>query len=603
MGFGIGIVIGTGIFTLTGIEAKNSAGPAIVVSFAIAGVVSLLAALCYAELAAAVPTAGSSYTYAYTTIGEIFAWIIAWDLILEFALGAAVVSRGWSGYLQDALSLPTSLFGEESTVNVGAIAIALVLGVVAMIGIRESKWVTNALVVIKVSVCVFVVVLGVFFVKAANYSPFVPPSRPVPKGEALSGLEQPLWQWISGVDATAYGVTGVLVAAAVVFFAYSGFEAVANLGEETKDPAKDMPRGLLGTLAICTVLYVLVCLVITGMVNYTDLSEGAPISDAFDQVGMGWASILIAVAAIAGLSSVILVDIVAMGRIGYALCRDGLLPAWIGKVHEKWETPYRVTIGTTAVVMLLAGFIPLDALAEMVSIGTLFAFFVVSIAVVVLRRTRPDMRRPFRTPMVPLLPIVSAVLCVGLMSNLALETWLRFLVWLVVGLAIYWFYGRSHSRLETERRRGACHRRSLRWAFRHGRLGVIGEEGKAGVVLRQPGRAGLRRGDPAQLGELELLVERVAGRVQHRGHPPREVRAPPHPPQGVVGVGVHQRRRPVDQPRGERAGEQRDVGDREVQPLGAGGRHDVRGVAGQEEPAVPHRGGHERPHRQHATSR
>ena len=450
MGFGIGIVIGTGIFTLTGIEAKNSAGPAIVVSFAIAGVVSLLAALCYAELAAAVPTAGSSYTYAYTTIGEIFAWIIAWDLILEFALGAAVVSRGWSGYLQDALSLPTSLFGEDSTVNVGAIAIALVLGVVAMIGIRESKWVTNALVVIKVSVCVFVVVLGVFFVKAANYSPFVPPSRPVPKGEALSGLEQPLWQWITGVDATAYGVTGVLVAAAVVFFAYSGFEAVANLGEETKDPAKDMPRGLLGTLAICTVLYVLVCLVITGMVSYTDLSEGAPISDAFDQVGMGWASILIAVAAIAGLSSVILVDMVAMGRIGYALCRDGLLPAWIGQVHEKWETPYRVTIGTTAVVMLLAGFIPLDALAEMVSIGTLFAFFVVSIAVVVLRRTRPDMRRPFRTPMVPLLPIVSAVLCVGLMSNLALETWLRFLVWLVVGLAIYLFYGRSHSRLETD---------------------------------------------------------------------------------------------------------------------------------------------------------
>jgi basic amino acid/polyamine antiporter, APA family len=448
MGFGIGIVIGTGIFTLTGIEAKNDAGPAIVISFAVAGVVSLLAALCYAELAAAVPTAGSSYTYAYTTIGEIFAWIIAWDLILEFALGAAVVSRGWSGYLQDALDLPTSIFGEESTVNVGAIAIALVLGVVAVIGIRESKWVTNALVVVKVSVCVFVIVLGVFFVKAANYSPFVPPSRPRPAGESLSGLQQPLWQWVSGVDASAFGVTGVLVAAAVVFFAYSGFEAVANLGEETKDPAKDMPRGLLGTLAICTVLYILVCLVITGMVKYTGLSEGAPISDAFDQVGMGWASVLIAIAAIAGLTSVILVDLVAMGRIGFALCRDGLLPAWIGEVHERWRTPYRVTIGTTAVVMLLAGFVPLDALAEMVSIGTLFAFFVVSIAVIVLRRTKPRMKRPFRTPSVPVLPIVSAVLCVGLMSNLALETWLRFLVWLVVGLGIYLFYGRSHSRLE-----------------------------------------------------------------------------------------------------------------------------------------------------------
>ena len=447
MGFGIGIVIGTGIFTLTGVQAKNNAGPAIVISFAIAGVVSVLAAICYAELAAAVPTAGSSYTYAYTTIGEIFAWIIAWDLILEFALGAAVVSRGWSGYLQDALSLPTSVFGEESTVNLGAVAIALVLGVVAMIGIRESKWVTNALVVIKVSVCVFVVVVGIFFVKAANLAPFVPASKPVPEGEALSGLQQPLWQWISGADPTAFGFTGVFVAAAVVFFAYSGFEAVANLGEETKDPAKDMPRGLLGTLAICTVLYILVCFVITGMVKYTGLSEGAPISDAFDQVGMGWASILIAVAAIAGLSSVILVDIVAMGRIGFALCRDGLLPAWIGEVHEKWETPYRVTIGTTAVVMLLAGFVPLDALAEMVSIGTLFAFFVVSIAVIVLRRTKPKMKRPFRVPQVPILPILSAVFCVGLMTNLALETWLRFLVWLVLGLAIYFFYGRSHSRL------------------------------------------------------------------------------------------------------------------------------------------------------------
>ena len=447
MGFGIGIVIGTGIFTLTGVQAKNNAGPAIVISFAIAGVVSVLAAICYAELAAAVPTAGSSYTYAYTTIGEIFAWIIAWDLILEFALGAAVVSRGWSGYLQDALSLPTSVFGEESTVNLGAIAIALVLGVVAMIGIRESKWVTNALVVIKVSVCVFVVVIGIFFVKAANLAPFVPDSKPVPESEALSGLQQPLWQWISGADPTAFGFTGVFVAAAVVFFAYSGFEAVANLGEETKDPAKDMPRGLLGTLAICTVLYILVCFVITGMVKYTGLSEGAPISDAFDQVGMGWASILIAVAAIAGLSSVILVDIVAMGRIGFALCRDGLLPAWIGEVHEKWETPYRVTIGTTAVVMLLAGFVPLDALAEMVSIGTLFAFFVVSIAVIVLRRTKPKMKRPFRVPQVPILPILSAVFCVGLMTNLALETWLRFLVWLVLGLAIYFFYGRSHSRL------------------------------------------------------------------------------------------------------------------------------------------------------------
>ena len=451
MGFGIGIVIGTGIFTLTGIEAKNHAGPAVVISFAIAGVVAMLAALCYAELAAAVPTAGSSYTYAYTTIGELFAWIIAWDLILEFALGAAVVSRGWSGYLQESFGLPHAFFGEEnSTVNLGAVAIALVLGIVAAVGIRESKLVTNALVVIKVSVCIFVIVAGVFFIKAANYQPFIPPSKP--PAEETSGLAQPLWQMISGVDPSAYGFAGVLVASGVVFFAYSGFEAVANLGEETKDPAKDMPRGLIGTLIVCTLLYLLVCLVITGMVKYTGLSEGAPISDAFDQVGMGWASVLIGIAAVAGLSSVILVDIVAMGRIGFALCRDGLLPPAVGKVHEKYHTPMRITVITTAAVCLLAAFVPLSTLAEMVSIGTLFAFVVVAVAVAVLRRTKPRMKRPFRTPQVPLLPIVSALSCVALMASLAVETWLRFLAWLAVGLVVYAFYGRRHSRLATGER-------------------------------------------------------------------------------------------------------------------------------------------------------
>jgi APA family basic amino acid/polyamine antiporter len=450
MGFGIGIVIGTGIFTLTGTQAKDNAGPAIVISFLIAGVVAVLAAICYAELAAAVPTAGSSYTYAYTTIGEIFAWIIAWDLILEFALGAAVVARGWSGYLQHALDLPHAFFGEtDSTVNLGAVLIVAIIGTIATIGIRESKLVTNALVVVKVSVCVFVIVLGIFFVKAQYITPYIPPSKPLDPKSQTTGLEQPLWQWITGVDATAFGFTGVLIAAAVVFFAYSGFEAVANLGEETKDPAKDMPRGLLGTLAICTLLYVMVCFVLTGMVNYTDLSEGAPISDAFSQVGLGWAGVLIDIAAIAGLTSVILVDIVAMGRIGFALCRDGLLPTRIGAVHPKFRTPATITIVTSVAVAILGAFIPLGTLAEMVSIGTLFAFLVVSIAVVVLRRTRPRMKRPFRVPQVPILPITSAVACVALMSNLAIETWLRFLVWLALGLVVYFVYGRKHSRLGT----------------------------------------------------------------------------------------------------------------------------------------------------------
>ncbi|WP_370291134.1 APC family permease [Nocardioides sp.] len=448
IGFGVGIVIGTGIFTLTGVQAKTNAGPAIVISFAIAGLVAMLAALCYAELAAAVPTAGSSYTYAYATIGEVFAWIIAWDLILEFALGAAVVARGWSGYLQDSFGLPMAFFGEEdSVVNIGAVAIVAILTVIAALGIRESKVVTNLLVVLKVSIVVFVIVVGAFFVKASNLTPFVPEQQ---SGENLSELRQPLWQWISGVDATTYGVTGILVAAAVVFFAYSGFEAVANLGEETKNPAKDMPRGLIGTLAICTVLYMLVCLVLVGMVKYVDLSEGAPISNAFDQVGLGWAKVLVGISAVAGLTSVMLVELVTVGRIIFALSRDGLLPEAIGRIDPKRQTPVRATVATGVLIALLGAFVPLGALAEMVSIGTLFAFLVVAIAVIVLRRTKPKLERPFRTPQVPWLPALSALTCVGLMTNLAVETWLRFLVWLAAGVAIYWFYGRHHARLDRE---------------------------------------------------------------------------------------------------------------------------------------------------------
>ncbi|MFC8502006.1 APC family permease [Pedococcus sp. NPDC057267] len=445
MGFGIGIVIGTGIFTLTGIEAKNHAGPGVVISFAVAGVVSLLAAFCYAELASAVPTAGSAYTYAYATIGEVFAWIIGWDLILEFALGAAVVARGWSGYMQELFNLPTSLFGEGAPVNVGAVAIVLVLGVVAIIGIRESARVTNTLVVIKVAICVFVIIAGAFFVKASNLTPFIPPAQPVKAG--TSGLAQPLSQAVFGIQPTAFGFAGVLTAAAVVFFSYTGFEAVANLGEETRKPARDLPLGLLGTLGICTVLYVGVSLVLTGMVDYRKLNEGAPIASAFEAVGAHWAANLIAVAAVAGLTSVILVDIVAMGRIGFSMGRDRLLPPAVAKVHPKWGTPYRITMGTIVLVALLAGLVPLKALADLVSIGTLFAFVVVSIAVPILRRTKPDLPRPFRTPFSPVVPVLSALACLYLMTNLSLETWLRFAVWMVLGLVLYAVYGRRNARL------------------------------------------------------------------------------------------------------------------------------------------------------------
>ncbi|KAA1422732.1 amino acid permease [Mumia zhuanghuii] len=447
VGFGIGIVIGTGIFTLTGLQAKENAGPAVMVSFLIAGGVSLLAALCYAELAAAVPTAGSSYTYAYTTIGEVFAWIIAWDLVLEFALGAAVVARGWSGYLAGVFDLPDRWFAEEgSTVNVGAIAIVLVLGWVAMRGIRESKWVTNGLVIVKVSVCLFVIAVGVFHIDPDNLVPFVPPAEPS-SGDATGTLQSPLWQFLSGVEPTHFGIAGVVVAAAVVFFAYSGFEAVANLGEETRHPARDMPLGLLGTIGICSVLYVGVCLVVTGMVDYRELSESDAVAQVFRDVGLEWAGVLIGIAAVAGLTSVILVDIVAMGRIGFALARDGLIPPRIGAVHPTWGTPFVMTAITVGFVAVLAGLVPIAVLAEMVSIGTLFAFVVVAIAVVVLRRTRPDMSRPFRTPLVPLVPILAVVCCVGLMASLAVETWLRFLVWLLLGFAVYFGYGYRHAQL------------------------------------------------------------------------------------------------------------------------------------------------------------
>lgn len=333
IGFGIGVVIGTGIFTLTGLEARNTAGPSVVFSFAIAGVVALLAALCYAELASSVPTAGSAYSYAYATTGELIAWIIGWDLFLEFALGAAVVARGWSGYVGNLLHLPTAFFGETSTFNLGAALIVVVLTVVAVLGVRESARVTGGLVVVKVAICLFVILAGAWFVKGSNLTPFVPPGHPASGG---GGLARPLIQAIAGVSPAVFGVGGILTAAAVVFFAYTGFEAVANLSEETKRPGRDLPLGLLGTLGVATALYIGVALVVVGMVEYTKIDESAPIADAFDQVHLGWAAALVSIAAVAGLTSVILVDLVTVSRIGFAMGRDGLLP-----IGGQGEPPHR----------------------------------------------------------------------------------------------------------------------------------------------------------------------------------------------------------------------------------------------------------------------
>lgn len=445
VGFGVGIVIGTGIFTLTGLQAKQNAGPAVVISFLVAGLVSMLAAVCYAELASSVPTAGSAYTYAYATLGELFAWIIGWDLVLEFALGAAVVARSWSGYLANLFALPASLFTEDATVNVGAVGLVLVLGVVAAVGVKESARVTNVLVLVKVTISVFIVVVGAFFVTKANLVPFVPRSQS--GDESPSVLKQPLLQLIGGFEPGTFGVAGIVTAAAVVFFAYTGFEAVANLSEESRNPSRDIPRALLIVLGLCTTLYVLVAFVVTGMQKYTDLDASAPIARAFDANDASWAGTLISIAAVAGLTSVTLVDIIAMSRIGFALGRDGLLPQSVAASHPRFGTPFRFTVGTTIFVALLAAFVPLSALSEMVSIGTLFAFLVVSIAVPVLRRTKPDMPRPFRVPFSPLVPILSGLACIYLMLNLALETWIRFVLWLGAGLVIYFVYGFHNARL------------------------------------------------------------------------------------------------------------------------------------------------------------
>ncbi|OZM74596.1 amino acid permease [Amycolatopsis antarctica] len=453
IGFGVGIIIGTGIFTLAGVEAKTHAGPGVTLSFVIGAVVAGLAALCYAELASSVPTAGSAYTYAFATLGEVFAWIIGWDLLLEFALGAAVVARGWSGYLANLLGLPQELFGEDATVNIGAVLIIAVLTVVAIMGIKQSALFTNVLVLVKVAVCVLILAVGVFFVKGTNLTPFIPPAQPA--GENPEVLKQPAIEAMLGLEQSVYGIAGMLTAAAIVFFAYTGFEALANLGEETKNPSKDLRVGILGALAVCAVLYIGVSLVLTGMVPFTEIDEGAPLAAAFESVGMHWVGALISLGAVTGLTSVMMVELVTIGRIGFAMGRDGLLPKKLGVAHPKWGTPHRMTIAGAVVIALLAAFVPITELSDMVSIGALSAMIVVAIAVPVLRRKRPDLKRPFRVPLSPVLPIVAALACLYLMLNLDLLTWLRFAIWLALGFVIYFAYGRRHSRLAAVEREGA----------------------------------------------------------------------------------------------------------------------------------------------------
>jgi basic amino acid/polyamine antiporter, APA family len=455
---GVGAIIGTGIFVLTGQAAAAHAGPAIVISMVLAGVTSVLAALCYSEFAASVPVAGSAYTYAYATLGEFVAWVIGWDLILEYALGAATVAVGWSGNFvtllhQLGVGFPATLGGAPGTsvamvaggsatavFNVPAVAITVAVTALLIVGVRESASVNAVIVVLKIALLLIVIGAGAMFIVPANWHPFIPPNTGT-FGE--------------------YGWSGVLRGAGVIFFAYIGFDAVSTSAQEARNPQRDMPRGILGSLAICTVLFVLVSGVMVGIVPYRNmLNEPAPLVVAIDSAatraaGTPWqqpmeiVKVLITVGALAALSSVMVVMMLAQPRIFLAMSRDGLLPAWAGRVHPRFKTPHVSTIVTGIAVALAAGLTPIGTLGSLVSIGTLMAFVIVSIGIIVLRRTRPDLPRPFRMPLVPVLPILSAFVALALMLGLPRATWERLVLWMAIGLVVYFVYGYRRSRLRT----------------------------------------------------------------------------------------------------------------------------------------------------------
>jgi APA family basic amino acid/polyamine antiporter len=454
--FGIGVIIGTGIFVLTGTAAAKYAGPAVSLSFVLAGLACALAALCYAEFASTVPVAGSAYTFSYATLGELVAWIIGWDLVLEFTLGAAVVAVGWSQYLTSLLegagvALPAAIAGPDAVVNVPAAVIVLLLTAVLVAGIKLSSRLNVVIVTVKLAVVLFVIAAGLFYVNGANYHPFIPPSQPT-AGGTDGWLQAPLIQTLFGLGSSTYGLGGIVAGAAIVFFAFLGFDIVATAAEETKNPRRDVPIGILSSLAICTALYVAVSLVVTGMQSYRDIDpgSGAPLADAFTHVGRPGFATLISAGALAGLTTVMLILMLGQSRVFFAMARDHLLPGWFAKVHPRFGTPYRITILTGIVVAVMAAFIPLEELAQLVNIGTLFAFILVSAGVVVLRRTRPDLPRSFRTPFVPWVPALAVLSCLYLMLNLPGETWLRFLAWMALGVVVYTVYGRRHSRLRAQ---------------------------------------------------------------------------------------------------------------------------------------------------------
>lgn len=448
---GVAVAVGAGIFSVGATAAANYAGPGVIISFLIASVVCALAIMCYAEFASTLPVAGSAYTFSYATAGELVAWIIGWDLILEMLLAAAVIAKFWGVYLSDAFGLfgidvPTTLELGAVHLDWGPVLVVAVFTALLAVGTKLSTRVNSIFTIIKVAITLFVIVAGFFYVRAENYSPFIPPAQPA---ESASGLEQPLFGFLSGFDPSQYGVMGVLSGAALVFFAFIGFDVVATTAEETKNPQRAVPRGVLGGLAIVTVLYILVTVVVTGMVSYTDLaaSDSPSLTTAFVLVGADWAGKVISIGILIGLTSVIMVLLLGLTRIVFAMSRDGLLPRGISRTSHKYKTPIRLQVGVGVIVALIAGLSEVERLEEMINIGTLSAFVLVSFGIPILRRTRPDLQRGFRVPWSPVLPIVAGVACLWLMTNLTVLTWVRFAVWLALGLVIYAVYSYRHSRV------------------------------------------------------------------------------------------------------------------------------------------------------------
>lgn len=429
---GIGAIIGTGIFVLTGVVAAEYSGPAIILSFILSGLACAFAALCYAEFASTVPVSGSAYTYSYATFGELIAWVLGWDLILEYGLASSAVASGWSGYFQGLLSgfginVPTAISSaynpEAGTyIDIPAILIVLIITFLLTRGVKKSAKFNTIMVIIKVTVVLVFIAVGVWYVKPENWTPFMP-----------------------------FGFSGVTAGAATVFFAYIGFDAVSTAAEEVRNPQKNMPIGLIASLGICTILYIVVAAILTGIVPYDMLGVKNPVAFGIQYINQDWIAGLISIGAITGITTVLLVMMYGQTRLFYAISRDGLLPKALSKVNEKTKTPIINSWTTGIIVSIFAGVVPLNKLAELTNIGTLFAFVVVSIGVVVLRKSQPNLKRAFKVPMVPFIPALAVLFCGYLMFQLPVTTWIGFLVWLVIGLCVYFGYGRKHSELGKEK--------------------------------------------------------------------------------------------------------------------------------------------------------